>query len=204
MVDQVAPSNIDPEQLRQQLREKYTDVALAPENRSQFHSGRALALMLGYDAADIDELPPANVDSFVGSGNPFSMGRLRPGERVADIGCGAGFDTFQAARQVGPAGHVIAVDMTPAMCEKTKAGAAALGLEHVDVRHGYMEELPIDDESVDVVISNGVINLSPDKVGTLREVYRVLRPGGRFQIGDIIVHKEVSLDAKDDIDLWSG
>jgi arsenite methyltransferase len=94
--------------------------------------------------------------------------------------------------------------MTPAMREKTQAGAAALSLTNVDVRHGYMEELPVTDASVDVVISNGVINLTPDKVGAMREVFRVLRPGGRFQIGDIIVHREVPQDAKDDIDLWSG
>jgi SAM-dependent methyltransferase len=204
MVQQVVAAKVDREQLRRQISEKYTDVALEPEKGFHFHTGRPLAMMLGYDMADIDRLPSGTVESFAGTGNPFSMGRLAPGETVVDIGCGAGFDTLQAARQVGPEGRVIAVDMTEAMREKTKTGATTLGVSNVDVRHGYMEELPVDDASVDVVISNGVINLTPDKVGAMREVYRVLKPGGRFQIGDIVVHKEVPQDAKDDIDLWSG
>ena len=201
---QVRAASVDREQLRRQVSEKYTDVALEPEKGFHFHTGRPLAMMLGYDAADVQRLPAGTVESFAGTGNPFSLGRLNPGESVVDIGCGAGFDTLQAALQVGPEGRVIAVDMTEAMREKTKAGATALGVSNVDVRHGYMEELPVEDASVDVVISNGVINLTPDKVGAMREVYRVLKPGGRFQIGDIVVHKEVPQDAKDDIDLWSG
>jgi ubiquinone/menaquinone biosynthesis C-methylase UbiE len=160
--------------------------------------------MLGYADADIDRLPAATVDSFAGTGNPFSLGALSEGETVLDIGCGAGFDTLLAALQVGPAGRVIAVDMTQAMIERTRSGARELGLANVDARIGYAEELPSADESIDVVISNGVINLCPDKQQVMREVWRVLKPGGRFQIGDIIVHKEVPQDAKDDIDLWSG
>ena len=204
MIQQVTPAKVDREQLRKQISEKYTDVALKPQKGFHFHTGRPLAMMLGYDGSDVDGLPSATVDSFAGTGNPFSLGRLHPGETVVDIGCGAGFDTLQAALQVAPSGRVIAVDMTLAMREKTKAGAAELGVANVDVRDGYMEELPVDEASVDVVISNGVINLTPDKVGAMREVYRVLKRGGRFQIGDIIVHKEVPQDAKDDIDLWSG
>ena len=204
MAQQVVAAKVDREQLRRQISEKYTDVALKPEQGFHFHTGRPLAAMLGYAAEDVDRLPTATVDSFAGTGNPFSVGRLNSGEIVVDIGCGAGFDALQAALQVGASGRVIAVDMTEAMRARTKAGAATLGVTNVDVRHGYMEELPVDDASVDVVISNGVINLTPDKVGVMREVYRVLKPGGRFQIGDIVVHKEVPQDAKDDIDLWSG
>jgi arsenite methyltransferase len=204
MALEVTAAKVDRDQLRKQISDKYTDVALAPGKGFHFHTGRPLAAMLGYDAADVDRLPAGTVESFAGTGNPFSMGRLREGETVVDIGCGAGFDALQAALQVGPRGRVIAVDMTAAMREKTQAGATELGLSNVDVRHGYMEELPVGDASVDVVISNGVINLTPDKAGAMREVYRVLKPGGRFQIGDIIVHKEVPQDAKDDIDLWSG
>ena len=200
----VQPAKVDREQLRQQIQAKYTDVALEPEQGFHFHTGRPLAAMLGYSDADVDALPASTVESFAGTGNPFSLGALRPGEAVLDIGCGAGFDTLIAARHVGPTGSVIAIDMTEAMLEKTRAGAAALDLRNVEARLGYAETLPVGDASIDVVISNGVINLTPDKVQAMREVWRVLRPGGRFQIADIIVHKEVPQDAKDDLDLWSG
>ena len=204
MVEQVRAANVDRDQLRQQISEKYTAVAIGPEQGFHFHTGRPLAMMLGYPAHDVDALPLSTVESFAGTGNPFSMGRLHAGETVVDIGCGAGFDALQAALQVGPTGCVVAVDMTPAMLEKTRAGAAELRLGNLEVRHGFLEDLPANDASADVVISNGVINLTPDKIGAMREVFRVLKPGGRFQIGDIIVHKEVPQDAKDDIDLWSG
>jgi len=203
-VEEVAAAKVDREQLRTQIQDKYTDVAREPEKGYHFHTGRPLAEMLGYGAADIDWLPSTTVESFAGTGNPFSMGRLRPAAVVLDIGCGAGFDTLLAARQVGPAGGVIAIDMTEAMLEKTRAGAQLAGLSNVEARHAYAEELPAADGSIDVVISNGVINLCPDKMRVMSEVYRVLKPGGRFQIGDIVVHKAVDQDAKDDINLWSG
>ncbi len=204
MVTQVQPAALDREVLREQISQQYTGVALEPEKGFHFHTGRPLALMLGYEPWVIDSLPEGTIESFAGTGNPFSMGDLNPGEMVFDIGCGAGFDTLIAARQVGPTGRVIALDMTEAMLEKTRAGAAALGLANVEVRQGFAEQLPADDGSVDVVISNGVINLTPDKMTVMSEVKRVLRPGGRFQIADIVVHKEVPQSAKDDIDLWSG
>jgi len=204
MIDQVLPARVDRDRLRLEISFKYTDVALEPEKGFHFHTGRPLAAMLGYDAAEVDWLPTSTVESFAGTGNPFALGRLAEGETAVDIGCGAGFDTLLAARQVGPRGKVIGVDMTGAMRDKTRVGAATLGLTNVEVRHGYAEELPIESASVDVVISNGVINLCPDKAAVMRDVYRVLRPGGRFQIGDIVVHKEVPQEAKDDIDLWSG
>ena len=204
MTQPVVEAKVDREELRGQIQAKYADVALTPEKGFHFHTGRPLAAMLGYSDADVDALPKATVDSFAGTGNPFSMGRLAEGEVVLDIGCGAGFDTLFAARQVGRAGRVIAVDMTEPMLERTREGAAALGLDNVDARHGYAEELPAEDESIDVVISNGVINLCPDKMAVMQQVYRVLKPGGRFQIADIVVHMEVPQDAKDDIDLWSG
>jgi SAM-dependent methyltransferase len=200
----VLPARVDRDQLRGQIQSKYTDVAVEPEMGFHFHTGRPLARMLGYARADVAWLPPSTVDSFAGTGNPFSMDELQPGEAVLDIGCGAGFDTLLAARTVGSAGSVIAVDMTPAMLDKTRAAADVLGLDNVDARQGYAEELPVESSSIDVVISNGVINLCPDKLAVMNEVSRVLRPGARFQIADIIVHKEVPQDAKDDIDLWSG
>lgn len=204
MTTGVTPARVDATRLREQVREKYTEVAEAPEKGFHFHTGRPLSAMLGYEDALVDALPSGTVDSFAGTGNPFAMGALAPGETALDIGCGAGFDTLIAARQVGPQGRVIAVDMTPSMLAKTERGARALGLENVEAREGLAEELPAESGSVDVVISNGVINLCPDKMAVMREVHRVLRPGGRFQIADIVVHKEVPQDARDDIDLWSG
>jgi arsenite methyltransferase len=204
MSDGVVPARVDRDVLRTQIQEKYAEVAADPEGGFHFHTGRPLAEMLGYDLDEVDRLPPGTVESFAGTGNPLAMGALQPGEVVLDLGCGAGLDTLLAARQVGPGGRVVAVDMTPAMLEKTRAGAAALGLENVEPRLGFAEALPAEDRSVDVVISNGVINLTPDKVAVMREVARVLRPGGRIQIGDIWVHREVPQDARDDIDLWAG
>lgn len=200
----VKPANVDRDVLRSQIQAKYSDVAAQPELGFHFHTGRPLAAMLGYPEADVDSLPASAVDSFAGTGNPLSAGELPEGATVLDIGSGAGFDTLLAARQVGPTGRVIAVDMTDGMLNKARAGAAALGLDNVDPRIGYAEELPVEDGEVDVVISNGVINLTPDKSATMREIHRALKPGGRIQIADIVVHNEVPQDAKDDIDLWSG
>jgi SAM-dependent methyltransferase len=201
---EVKAARVDREALRAQISAKYSDVALEPAKGFHFHTGRPLAQMLGYEDKVVDKLPISSVDSFAGTGNPFSMGQLNAGEVALDIGCGAGFDTLIAAGQVGESGRVVAIDMTPAMLDKTAAGARAAGFGNVEVRQGYAENLPVEDASIDVVISNGVINLCPDKVQVMREVWRVLKPGGRFQIGDIIVHREVPQDAKDDTDLWSG
>ena len=202
MTTDVRPAAVDRDELRCFISDKYTEVAKTPEKGFHFHTGRPLAVMLGYQEDTIDSLPAGTVESFAGTGNPFTMGDLAPGETVIDVGCGAGFDTLIAARQVGPAGRVISVDMTTAMLEKARAGARETGLTNVDFREGYAEALPADDGSVDVIISNGVINLCPDKVAAMVEFHRVLKPGGRIQIADIVVHKEVPDDAKADIDLW--
>lgn len=204
MEPSVQPANVDRDQLRGAIQGKYTDVAQTPEQGFHFHTGRPLARMLGYAPAGVDALPATTVDSFAGTGNPFSMGPLNPGETVLDVGCGAGFDSLLAARQVGPGGRVISVDMTEAMLDRTRLGAVALQLTNVDVRQGFAESLPVEDASVDVVISNGVINLTPDKAAVMAEIRRVLKPGGRIQIADIVVHQEVPQDARDDIELWSG
>ncbi len=201
---EVQPANVDRDHLRAQIQDKYHDVASQPELGFHFHTGRPLAAMLGYAEADVDWLPASTVDSFAGTGNPLSMGALPEGATVLDLGSGAGFDTLLAARQVGSNGRVIPVDMTNAMLNKAREGAEAMGLDNVDPRMGYAEELPVEDGEVDVIISNGVVNLTPDKVATLNEINRALKPGGRIQIGDIYVQSEVPQDAKDDIDLWSG
>ncbi len=204
MAETVVPARVDRSQLRSQIQDKYEDVATKPEEGFHFHTGKPLAAMLDYDPADVDWLPDGTVESFAGTGNPFSLGRLPEGATVVDVGCGAGFDTLQAARQVGESGRVIAIDMTEAMLIKTRVGATGLGLSNVEVRHGYAEDLPLPDETADFVISNGVINLCPDKMAVMSEISRVLKPGGRIQIADIIVQSAVPQDAKDDIDLWSG
>ncbi|MDH3732006.1 MAG: methyltransferase domain-containing protein [Gemmatimonadota bacterium] len=200
----VRPAAVDAKELRAGISAKYEEVALTPEKGFHFHTGTPLAAMLEYDAAMVDWLPAGTVASFAGTGNPFSMGDLEPGETVLDIGCGAGMDTLIAAKQVGPDGQVVAVDMTAAMLGKARRGAGEAGLSNISFREGLAESLPADDATIDVVISNGVVNLCPDKIRTMKEVHRVLRPGGRFQIADIVVHKEVPQGAKDDIELWSG
>lgn len=204
MTSEVRPAAVDADELRCQISEHYTEVAKTPEKGFHFHTGRPLARMLGYKDEWVDVLPTGTVDSFAGTGNPFSMGELNHGEMVVDVGCGAGFDSLIAAMQVGPDGRVVAIDMTPAMLEKAAAGAREMGISNVDFRNGLAEKIPAPDGSIDVVISNGVINLCPDKVAVMEELGRILKPGGRIQIGDIVVHTAVPQDAKDDIDLWRG
>lgn len=190
--------------LRLAIREEYEVVALKPEQGFHFHTGRPLAHMLGYEEAWLANVPPFSLDSFAGTGNPFSLGQLNAGEHVVDIGSGAGMDSLIAAAMVGPHGHVVGVDMTPAMLQKAKRAAAATGLNNVEFREGYAEALPVPSGWADVVISNGVLNLMPDKAAALQEMARVLKPNGRIQIGDILVEKPVPTSAKRKIDLWTG
>ena len=194
--------NVDREGLREAIQEEYDAVACEPERGFHFHTGRPLAEILGYRAEWLDGLAEGPIESFAGTGNPFSLGVLAPGERVVDVGCGAGIDSLIAARMVGPDGGVIGVDMTESMLEKAKA--AAKDLDNVEFRIGFGEELPIPDGWADVVISNGVVNLMPDKHEALTEMARVLKPGGRIQIGDILVDRPVPENAKEKIELWTG
>jgi SAM-dependent methyltransferase len=198
------PVLLDVDVLRTAIQEEYAEVAACPMKGFHFHTGRFLADRLGYPTGRVDALPDAVIESFAGVGNPFSWGDLQPGETVVDLGCGAGFDTALAAEMVGPEGRVIGVDMTPAMLNKARQNAEQLGLSNVDLRQGFLEELPVAEASADVVISNGVINLCPDKATVLAEAFRVLEPGGRLQIADIVVAKAVPEDAKEDIALWTG
>jgi arsenite methyltransferase len=195
---------VDPAVLREQVREKYREVATDPTQPFHFHTGRGLAHRLGYDEAAVAALPDRAVESFAGVGNPFQLRRLAPSERVVDVGSGAGFDTFVAAGQVGREGRVVGIDMTTEMLEKSRATAAALGLDQVEFREGLAEELPVEDGWADAVISNGVINLCADKHAVLSEIHRVLKPGGWLQFADIANGRPVPEGALRDIDLWTG
>ncbi len=197
-------SIIDAEALRAQVRDKYRAVASTPGDAYHFHTGRPLAARLGYDPAIADPLPERAVESFAGVGNPFSLRSLESGEQVVDVGSGAGFDSFVAARQVGDHGRVVGIDMTAEMVEKSRRTAEELGLGNVDFREGLAESLPVDDGWADVVVSNGVINLCPDKRVVFAEIHRVLRPGGRLQFADIANGRPVPPEAMRDIDLWTG
>jgi arsenite methyltransferase len=195
---------VDPDALREQVKEKYSEVANDPARRYHFHTGRPLAERLGYDRDEVEALPDRAVESFAGVANPFSLRRLEPGDRVVDVGSGAGFDSFIAAGQVGSAGWVIGVDMTPEMLVKSRATAAAIGASTVEFRAGLAESLPVDDAWADAVISNGVLNLCADKKAAFGEIWRVLRPGGRLQFADIANGRPVPPEALRDIDLWTG
>jgi arsenite methyltransferase len=195
---------VDADELRAQVREKYREVAVAPDAAYHFHTGRRLAARLGYDAEVVAALPDAAVESFAGVGNPFSLRALQPGERVVDVGSGAGFDSFVAASHVGREGRVVGVDMTAEMLAKSRATAAALGYGHVEFRDGLAEELPVEDGWADVVIANGVLNLCADKQAAFAEIWRVLARGGRLQFADIANGRPVPPEALRDIDLWTG
>jgi SAM-dependent methyltransferase len=200
----VTPLQLDVDLLHRAIQEEYAKVATSPTEGFHFHTGRVLVDRLGYPAARVDTLPESALESFAGVGNPFSWGELQCGEIVVDLGSGAGFDALIAATMVGPSGRVIGIDMTRAMLEKARHHAALLGLGHVGFREAYLEDVPLPDATADVVISNGVINLCPDKAAVLAEASRVLKPGGRLQIADIIVALPVPDDTKEDIALWTG
>ena len=195
---------VDAAALREQVVQKYRQVAADPNADFHFHTGRALAARLGYEPATVDSLPDEAVQSFAGVGNPFSLRRLEPGERVVDVGSGAGFDSFVAAGQVGPEGQVVGVDMTPEMLLRSRKTATTLGLANVEFREGLAESLPVEESWADAVISNGVINLCPDKQAVLAEIHRVLCPGGVLQFADIANGRPLPPEALRDIDLWTG
>lgn len=196
--------NLNLDELRNSIREEYSAVANEPERGFHFHTGRKLAGILGYQNEWLEAIPDSAIESMAGTGNPFSLGKLKPGEYVVDCGSGSGTDSLIAARMVAPNGHVIGVDMTPEMLSKARNNALEAGMTNVEFREGYLESLPVPDAWADVVISNGVLNLVPDKEAALREMYRVLKPGGRIQIADIALQKPVPEDAKSDVTLWTG
>ncbi len=195
---------LDLDELRQAIREEYDAVARTPRRGFHFHTGRKLARMLGYDESWLTFIPESSIASFAGTGNPFRIRPIVPGENVVDVGSGAGMDSLIAAERVSPSGMVIGVDMTMAMVKKAQMAATMPLAENVDFRLGYAEDLPVEDGWADVVISNGVLNLTPDKAATFREMARVLKPGGRLQIADILVKTPVPLASKQIPELWTG
>ena len=199
------PVDLDSIRLRREVQVMYSRVALGPGDSFHFHRGPQYAVeWLGYDAAGLQVLPADVTRAFAGVGNPHAIRPIPAGARVLDVGCGAGTDLLLAARQVGPTGRAIGIDMTPEMRERAGKGARACGLEHVEVRDGDATDLPLDDASVDVVISNGVLNLVPEKERAFAEIARVLKPGGRLQISDIVTGVELSDAIRSDVDLWTG
>lgn len=200
----LTPAGLDVDELRREIKNEYRIVAANPDKGFHFHTGRTLAKIVEYQDDWLSAVPENVLASFAGTGNPFSMGEIQPGENVVDLGCGAGIDSFIAASQVGPQGKVLGVDMTEEMLAKASQSAREAGISNIDFQQGLLENLPCEDGWADVIISNGVVNLCPDKNLAFAEMFRVLKPGGRLQIGDIRVSKPVSEKAKENIDLWTG
>jgi SAM-dependent methyltransferase len=196
-------ADIDVELLKSEIKKTYSNVSEEPGRDFIFPTGRAWAEDLGYPA-ELANVPESAVESFAGVANPWTLGRLAPGERVLDLGSGAGTDSLVAAQMVGADGHVTGIDMTPAMLVKARSAATAMGVSNVEFVEGEAEQLPFADASFDVVISNGVIDLIPDKDAVFAELYRVLVPGGRMQIADVTIQNPVSEEGRRKIDLWTG
>ena len=201
---EIRTAPVDIESLRTAIRAEYAAVAEHPDQGFHFHTGAHLAAILGYPEEWIAALPPTAVESMAGTGNPFALGELQPGEGVVDCGSGSGADSLIAARVVGPSGMVIGVDMTPGMIAKARRNAEVAGLSNIEFREGVLEALPVPDGWADVVISNGVLNLVPDKTVALAEFFRVLRPDGRIQLADIVLDRPVPDGSKSDVSLWIG
>ncbi|HSL84520.1 MAG TPA: methyltransferase domain-containing protein [Thermoanaerobaculia bacterium] len=198
------PVGFDADRLAEDVRATYARVARDPSAEFHFHRGPAYACeLLGYERAELDALPAAATAAFAGVGNPHLAGPLRPGETVLDVGCGAGTDLLLAARRLAPDGRALGVDVTPAMRRAAAAAARESGLGHVvEVRGGSAEALPVNDGTVDVVQSNGVLNLTPDKGRAFEEIFRVLRPGGRLHLADVVIGTELKEDERRDVSLW--
>jgi arsenite methyltransferase len=194
---------VDVALLKSEIKKTYASVSGEPDKDFIFPTGRAWAEDLDYPP-ELANVPDAAVESFAGVANPFSLGRLEPGERVLDLGSGAGTDSLVATQMVGPEGSVTGIDMTPEMLAKARAAAAEMGATNVEFVEAEAERLPFADGSFDVVISNGVIDLVPDKDAVFSELFRVLAPGGRMQIGDVTIQNPVSEEGRRNIDLWTG
>ena len=199
----MAIDTLDTQLLKSEIKRTYASVSQEPEKDFIFPTGRAWAEDLHYPP-ELAKVPDSAVESFAGVANPFSLGRLEPGERVLDLGSGAGTDSLVAAQMVGPEGLVHGIDMTPQMLAKARAAAGEMGATNVEFTEAEADALPFPDGSFDVVISNGVIDLIPDKDAVFAEIHRVLAPGGRIQIADVTIQNPVSEESRGDIDLWTG
>jgi arsenite methyltransferase len=195
---------LDVEVLKSEIKKTYASVSQEPEKDFVFPTGRSWAADLGYPEDLLGRVPETAAESFAGVANPFSLGNLEPGERVLDLGCGAGTDSLVAAQMVGPEGGVSGIDMTPEMLSKARRAAEEMGAQNVEFLEGEAERLSFPDESFDVVISNGVIDLVPDKDAVFSELHRVLKPGGRVQLADVTIQNPVSEEGRRNIDLWTG
>jgi SAM-dependent methyltransferase len=196
-------AGIDVGLLKSEIKKTYASVSTEPDTDFIFPTGRTWAEDLDYPE-ELANVPEASVESFAGVANPFSLGRLQPGEHVLDLGSGAGTDSLVAAQMVGSKGSVVGIDMTPEMVAKARSSAAEAGLGNVEFMEGEAEHLPFEDGRFDVVISNGVIDLVPDKDAVFAELFRVLRPGGRLQFADVTIQRPVSEEGRRNIDLWTG
>lgn len=190
--------------LREEIQKTYTEVSTDQGKDFIFPTGRAWARELGYPEPELNRIPDSSVESFAGVANHWQLGRAEVGQVVLDLGCGAGTDLFIAAQMVGESGRAIGVDMTSGMLDRARTSALEMGLSNVELHKSLIEKLPLEDASVDLVISNGVIDLIPDKDAVFDEIDRILKPGGRLQIADVVIHTEVSEDARKRIDLWTG
>lgn len=199
----VAIAGLRKEQIFDAVQQMYTDVARQPDKRFHFPTGRAACLFVGYPESWLDRIPPSAQESFAGVGFPFAADAIRSGDRVLDVGAGAGTDTLIAAGLVGDDGRVLALDMTPAMLDKLRVNIALAGVENVEPIEGNAEAIPLPDACVDVVMSNGVLNLVPDKAKAFAEIFRVLRPGGRVQLADIVVSQPIGEKSRSNPRLWA-
>jgi arsenite methyltransferase len=195
---------LDTQELEQRVKEMYREVAEEPDKEFHFETGRQLAVRLGYPVAELDAIPAPSIDSFAGVGYYFDLAAIKPDELIVDLGSGSGMDSFLAARQTGSAGRVIGIDMTAAQLEKASRLADDHGIANVEFVKAYIEHLPLESHSADVVISNGVINLSPDKLKVFAEAARVLRAGGRLAIADIVTATQLPQNVTCDAALWAA
>lgn len=200
----IQSSKISVEKLHDAIKKEYAMVAKEPKKGYHFHTGCEATDRIGYDQALYKNIPRENIESFAGTGNPFDLGPINVGDVVVDVGSGAGLDSLIASQLVGPTGRVIGIDMTHQMLSKARRGAETMGVSNTEFREGRADDLPLPDNFADVVISNGVLNLTPDKAKTLTDWARVLKPGGRLYIGDILVSKKIPQSALNDISLWTG